>query len=203
MRTKNTRKRQAILDVATQAFRELGYERTSMSEICARVGGSKATLYNHFVSKEELFFEVIFMANEIEFHATNACLDPKTEDVSAALLAFGEHFLRLLYAPEMLPIRRLVIAESGRSNLGRICYERGLKRIHDLLAAFLHSVMTRDVSGLTDPAVAAWHLLGLLEAELFPRCMLCVQEVTSEEEIRGCTQRAVGAFMTAYGRSLP
>jgi len=28
-----------------------------MAEICARVGGSKATLYNHFASKDELFLK--------------------------------------------------------------------------------------------------------------------------------------------------
>ena len=38
---------------------ELGYERTSMSEIAARLGGSKATLYSYFPSKEELFFGVV------------------------------------------------------------------------------------------------------------------------------------------------
>ena len=32
-----------------------GYGATSMSTIAARVGGSKATLYHYFKSKEELF----------------------------------------------------------------------------------------------------------------------------------------------------
>ena len=50
MRVKTEEKRQAILEEAAKAFQELGFERTSMSEICARVGGSKATLYNYFAS---------------------------------------------------------------------------------------------------------------------------------------------------------
>ena len=56
MRVKTEAKRQHIVDVAAQAFRELGFEGASMAEICARVGGSKATLYNYFASKEELLF---------------------------------------------------------------------------------------------------------------------------------------------------
>ncbi len=43
-------KREAILKTAAQAFVELGYERASMSEIAARVGGSKGTLYAYFPS---------------------------------------------------------------------------------------------------------------------------------------------------------
>ena len=48
-------KRRAILDVASEVFLAQGYAATSMSEIAARLGGSKGTLYNYFRSKEELF----------------------------------------------------------------------------------------------------------------------------------------------------
>src|SRR5437879_1517334 len=48
-------RREAILDVATEVFLEVGYSCASMSTIAARVGGSKGTLYNYFKSKEELF----------------------------------------------------------------------------------------------------------------------------------------------------
>ena len=68
-------KRQAILDVAAQAFRELGFERTSMSEIRARVGGSKETLYHYFPSKEILFFEVMSRSTEAASPSTTASCD--------------------------------------------------------------------------------------------------------------------------------
>jgi hypothetical protein len=51
MRTKSDERRQAILDVATQIFKDIGYERASMAAIAARVGGSKATLYSYFPRK--------------------------------------------------------------------------------------------------------------------------------------------------------
>ena len=59
MRVKSEERRQAILDVAREAFTQLGFENTTMSEIANRTGGSKATLYNYFSSKEELFAAVI------------------------------------------------------------------------------------------------------------------------------------------------
>jgi AcrR family transcriptional regulator len=48
MKTKTEGKRLAILKAAADVFREVGFERASMSEIRARIGGSKATLYNYF-----------------------------------------------------------------------------------------------------------------------------------------------------------
>ena len=89
---------QATLGMALSAFRvpdvalanrgdhisaylgELGFERTSMSEICTRLGGSKATLYNYFASKEALFLEVMFQASEADFQNDDiAFLLPEVE----------------------------------------------------------------------------------------------------------------------------
>ena len=52
-RARNTR--EEILDVATDLFIELGYDKTSLREIAERVGVTKAALYYHFESKEEIF----------------------------------------------------------------------------------------------------------------------------------------------------
>lgn len=59
MKKKTETKSQAIVDIAAEVFREMGFQRASMSEICRRVGGSKATIYSYFPSKELLFFEVM------------------------------------------------------------------------------------------------------------------------------------------------
>jgi AcrR family transcriptional regulator len=199
MRTKSNARRQAILDVAAQTFRELGYERTTMGEIRSRVGGSKATLYNYFPSKEELFFAVIAAEVEADVEAIYTCLDPAAESVVEALHAFGDRLLRALYAPCAIALRRLVIAEAGRSNLGVLCYEHGPKRGHGRLGAFLRAAMAQGRLPEADARVAAWHLYGLLEAELLQRGLLCAQDPVTDDEIAGCVQRAVAVFMAAYG----
>ena len=63
-------KRQAILDTAYRLFRTQGFDKTSVSQITAEVGGSKATIYSHFSSKEELF--VACMASTSEGFIRNA-----------------------------------------------------------------------------------------------------------------------------------
>lgn len=199
MRTKSPARRQTILAIAAQTFRELGYERTTMCEIRTRVGGSKATLYSYFASKEELFFAVIAADLEADVEAIYGCLDPAADHVAVALRALGEQLLRALYAPCALAIRRLIVAEAGRSDLGRLCYERGPKRGHARLAAFLRALMGQGRLAEADARVAAWHLYGLLEAELLQRALLCPQEPVTEVDLAGAADRAVAVFLAAYG----
>ena len=52
-------KRDAILEAATAAFRDEGFECTSMDRIAELAGASKRTVYNHFGSKEALFQAVV------------------------------------------------------------------------------------------------------------------------------------------------
>ena len=62
-------RRKAILDIARDIFLSQGYAATSMSQVAARLGGSKGTLYNYFSSKEELFSAMVVEDCESEFLA--------------------------------------------------------------------------------------------------------------------------------------
>src|SRR5690606_17572224 len=68
MRSKSEARRDAILAVALEVFREVGFDAASMSQISARVGGSKATLYNYFASKEELLLEAMLFSAHKHAH---------------------------------------------------------------------------------------------------------------------------------------
>ena len=199
MRVKTEAKRQAILEVAAQAFQELGFERTSMSEICARVGGSKATIYNYFASKEELFSEVMFLSTEAEFMVVHQALDASTDDVAESLQRFGERLLTFLYSPRIRAERHLAISESRRSELGRLVYERGVQRSQNLIAAFMARAMTQWQLREADARVVAQHFFGLLEAELLEPFLHQQLGEVGAEQIRAVTARAVAVFMAGYG----
>ena len=96
MRAKTETRRQAILEAAAEVFKDMGFERTTMAAICERLGYSKATLYNYFGSKEELFSAVVFDATEAEFEATLEALDGSLADMTQALEKFGRGLLKLL-----------------------------------------------------------------------------------------------------------
>src|SRR5580704_4486711 len=50
--------RARILDVALDLFNEQGYDKTSLREIAARLGFTKAALYYHFERKEDILLEL-------------------------------------------------------------------------------------------------------------------------------------------------
>lgn len=202
MAIKTEEKRQAIIKAATEAFQELGFERTSMSEICTRVGGSKATLYNYFPSKEALFVEIMFLSSEAEFEAVYQSIDPSTEDIAESLRNFGECLLTFIYSPQVQKQRHLAIAESGRSGQSRFVYERGVLRSQNLVAEFLQAAMERGKLKSADPVVATRHLHSLLESELLERFLFQLLGEVSSQEIKAVTARAIDVFMAAYGPRL-
>ena len=201
MKTKTESKRQAILKGATEVFREVGFERASMSDIRARIGGSKATLYNYFPSKEKLFFEVMYQSTVAELGAITAALNPDTDDLKQELLHFGHRLVPALYSPEAIAIRRLAIAELGHSNIGKVVFEGSTVPMEKQVAEFLRKAMKRGVLRIADPKTAAVHLLTLLESELLQRVLLGVMDSVKPEAVRGIVRRAVEVFLSGYQRT--
>lgn len=201
MKTKTEAKRQEILQAAAEVFRETGFERASMSEIRARVGGSKATLYNYFPSKEKLFFEVMYQATERALVDITASLDAEAEDVRQELLRFGQKLLTALYSPGAIALRRVVIAESGQSEIGKVVFEGATLPMEKHVAEFLRRAMKRGSLRSADAKIAAMHLLSLLESELLQRVLLGVEVSVKPETLKASVRRAVEVFLSGYQRA--
>src|SRR5688572_7043026 len=92
MRMRREEKRREIIRIAAELFNELGYERTSMSAIAARVGGSKATLYGYFESKADLLRTILDEdVNEEADRLMSAFLAEK--DLRSGLIRLGMAYL--------------------------------------------------------------------------------------------------------------
>jgi AcrR family transcriptional regulator len=200
MKTKTESKRQAIIKAAAEVFREVGFDRASMSDIRARVGGSKSTLYNYFPSKEKLFFEVIHDPKELELEEIVRTLNPDAADLRQELLDFGQRFLAVLYSPETIAIRRLTIAEARHSDIGKTSFESSTVPLEKQVGAFLKKVMKRGALRSSEPKAAAMHFLSLLESELLQRVLLGVIDTVRPDTISGAVRRAVDAFLSGYER---
>ena len=134
-------RRAAIVDIAHAAFLADGYAATSMSTIAAKVGGSKATLYNYFSSKEELFVAVVSRKCE---HMQSLLYDAQVEsgDFRSALQNFGEHFIALVLQEELVATYRMVMAECERfPELGRAFYDTGMKQGRARLAEYFEEAI--------------------------------------------------------------
>lgn len=137
MRVKTDEKRQEIVAIAREVFREKGYAETSMAEISARLGGSKSTPYSYFPSKEELFVAVML---DMSGRSAEAMLDElaQADDIRSGLGTVIGRLMSHLCTPEMIDFRRMLIGEVGRTPLGKRVYERGpalyLNRLAEMLA---------------------------------------------------------------------
>ena len=98
-----------------------------------------------------------------------------------------------------LAVRRLLVSEGGRSNIGQRCWDMGPARGNAAINAFLQQGIELRLLRYADTEVMRHHLLALLEAELLPRFMFQHLPAPTAQEIALCTERAVDAFMRAYG----
>ena len=77
-------------------FSVKGYESTSLTDILDAAGTSKGGFYNHFKSKDELFYEVLKEARKIWreccLHGLDTIEDP-IEKLKAFLLNYRDRYL--------------------------------------------------------------------------------------------------------------
>lgn len=198
MRVKTDARRKAIVDAAWEMFKAGGFERTSMSEISERVGGSKATLYSYFKSKDELFAAAMEQAvRERLDDALNRTGEPG--DLRARLMDFAGTYLEMRLDPDMIGADRALIAQSDQSDLGMVLLRRFVIPQWERLAASLELEMEGDGLRRAPPYQAAMHLRGLVESDLLERRLHGDRSI-SAMEVETAVTAGVDAFLRAYAR---
>ncbi len=147
--TRSADRRQAILVAAYELFIAEGFDRTSISAIVAKVGGSKGTIYAYFGSKEKLFVDCMFAVPDYALDRMRESLDAN-DSLTSQLRSFGEAFLRVACAPDVVAVRRLMISEAERGGIGRLYFER-FQSFQDDVASFIATYMARGNLRDADP----------------------------------------------------
>jgi TetR/AcrR family transcriptional regulator, mexJK operon transcriptional repressor len=202
--TRSARKRRAILEAATRVFLEKGYDGTSMDDVATLAAVSKPTVYKHFADKEQLFAEIIrTTANQVDDLirlVAETLVDPG--DVENGLTELARRFITALMQPQMLRLRRLVIANADRfPDVGRIWYELGFERVLATLASCFQRLAQHQLLRLDDPVLAANHFVGLLLWIPLNKAMFSGEHHASKAELERYARAAARAFLGGYGRS--
>src|SRR5246500_3795600 len=80
--------RARIQSVALELFAEQGYDKTSLREIAERLGVTKAALYYHFKSKEDILHSLVeHYFGEVDSLVAWASQQPRTPAVRAEILS--------------------------------------------------------------------------------------------------------------------
>ena len=83
--------RQRILDVAAELFVEQGYDGTSLREIAERLGVTKAALYYHFSSKDQILRALLAPGNEVIAELIGRLEAARGSEEWAEVLAWAVH----------------------------------------------------------------------------------------------------------------
>ena len=166
---KKRRTRQAISDAAIELFLDVGYDRTSLSDVAEAAEVSRRTLFSYFPSKEALVLHRIADHEGESARVVRGCPVERTP-----LGALKEHFLDGL--------RR-------RDPVTGLCDDERVVAIHQLimktpaLANALQAVHRRDADDLAaalmrDPAVEP------LTARLAAGQIMSTQRLLAEDNLR-------------------
>ncbi len=160
MRARQQAVRDQILRVAADLFRERGYRATTLDDIAARLGMSKASLYRSFRAKEEMLAAISRETIENFTRGLTVVLRSDLSPEDKLRRAVREHvrfvianrsFLTVFFSEEAsLPPRlaRAIAAQKDR-------YDKGIETI---VAEGVRSGVFRDVP----PRLVVFGLLGML-----------------------------------------
>lgn len=166
-------KRTAMLDAAQRCFLESGYASTSVDEVATRAGVSKATIYAHFNSKDDLFGAIICRRCDDQAEGLSSLTLPDSTDARVILTAVAQRLLGLFLAPEVMGIYRMVIAEAPRHpELAQIWYEAGPLRGKQRLVEVFDDMKRRGLLEFDDPWRTVDLFVGMLRGECFHRVMI-------------------------------
>ncbi len=197
MRVKTEDRRQAILHAAMEVFREVGYERASMAEIAARVGGSKSTLYGYFASKEDLYASAMLDTAREEATKLERMLDASHASITVVLEEFGKSYLYFVTSPDLVAKKRSIFGQGWFSSVGPLLYAGGPKQTLRKLAEYIERQMQAGLLRRADPDIASMHLQGLLEAGIVEPGLFGVPPRLPIEDAVPC---AIKAFLAIYGQ---
>jgi len=193
-------KAESILAAAKRAFLVGGFGAVSMDAIARDAAVSKATVYAHFGSKEDLFGAVIGRECEQRFAGLSAGeLDPG--DARASLMELGCRFLRLLLSPDALALHRIILGEVIRFPvLGEVFWRAGPERNLQQVEVFLERAAAAGTLSIPHSRLAAEQFVGLVRGEIQLRQLLRLEPEAGPREIDVAVQAAVETFIRAFAR---
>ncbi|MBY6265322.1 TetR/AcrR family transcriptional regulator [Azospirillum sp. 412522] len=195
-------RRQAILATARRLFLDKGFEKTTLSDIIAEAGGSRATLYEHFGDKEGLFRAIMEEDNAMILSGLAPAQADEHLTPEAALTAFALHLVKALLNEETTGTVRILIAEGDRvPDIAEAFFRIGPENAIGRLADYLKRLSDKGALRIEDPAAAAQAFLGMVTGNLVIRRLILPQSAPAIPDLDRYVRQAVRLFLN--GASAP
>lgn len=201
-RPEDLTKRAAILDAAAELFTLHGFEGVTMDAVAQHAGVSKATVYNHYGNKEQLFQQAIGAYCDKHLNATffnqMTGADPQKE-----LKDIGIAFCKVIYSAEAIALNRIVISESFRDNtMAALFYKCAPEPVCEKMEQYLTQLQNNQVLQFNDSHRAASVFFSLFREEQYNKLTLNLRDSITDAEIEALAAENAAIFLKIYGRSV-
>lgn len=202
---RSERRRRAIIEAATEVFLRHGYLGATTDQVATRAAVSKQTLYKHYADKQQLFSEII-LETTVQLvdglsHAVAGTLH-EAQDVRKGLRDLADGLLRGLLQPDVVRLRRLVIAEADRfPEVGRAWFDEAFDRGVEIVGEAMQRLADRGLlRNLSDPTLAANQFAGLVMYQPMNQAMFAgTGAVPPPDQLDRIAESAVEMFLATYG----
>jgi len=137
---KGKKRYELIVKTALDLFLKNGYEKTSLSDIVAISGGSLASIYTFFESKEGLFQAIIEQEIDALIKEVDERIDLKiSHSLEEFLTKFATIIFSIICTKKNISLGRIMMSEGPKNGgkLGRVFLDQILNRIDLVLINFL------------------------------------------------------------------
>jgi TetR/AcrR family transcriptional repressor of mexJK operon len=173
-----------------------------MDEIASVASVSKQTVYKNFADKQTLFTAIVLGTLDRFGEPFLAAVDrlKDTENLETDLVELARGYLAAIMRPQVLRLRRLIIAEADRlPELARTYYERAPERTIAALADCFAQLATRGLLSVDDPLAAAGQFAFLVLGQPLDRALFCLSDKGFREADHNAhTDAGVRVFLAAY-----
>lgn len=192
-----TDKRQQIIQAASDAFLNKGYQNASMEAIAGDAGVAKQTLYNYFGNKDALFAEVVNLFCACENKELRSD-DISSSSVEKAFKAYAQGLISDLASRENTALFRMMVAEAIHfPNLGKMFFEAGMERDRQLLIEFLKRQHQAGNLLIDNVEQAALFIQGALNTYFRPKYIM-TGEVPSHDALESYLDYCIKKILLLY-----
>lgn len=158
---KGNNQRYRVYEVAAEVLHEKGYDNTSMSDLAAAVGLTKAGLYHHITSKERLLHTILDYGLDL---TESYVVEPlrTISDPLERLKTMIERHLKLILEERNREVTGLLHECKTLSRADQARINRRKKKYVRMTTQLIRDVMRKYKGARVDPKLAAFALLGML-----------------------------------------
>ncbi|MFW2147957.1 TetR/AcrR family transcriptional regulator [Acinetobacter sp. TY1] len=191
-------RRIALLLSANQLFLERGYDAVSLDDIVHHAGGSKASIYKYFGSKDGLFTAICDYRCEIFFKDICNQFDCQQDQLRHYLIQTLKNFYQHIIQPENAAFLRLIVEQAQRSpELARYIMEQGPRHIQKAIENALTRAHQNKLIHCTQPEYSAQLYFGIIR-DLEWHIIMNTPIEKTEQEISNYIQYCVDRFLDAH-----